>query len=350
MQYKFYIHGVPKGFVYIGPAEEKDSFLKRYYDGKRNINEFRIEARNVKGKTFYYYSYIVGKNVRNKDGRPESYLGITVRLDRYYKRALNLRYLLDSIFYSFIYNKVYESKGNVLQFRIDVIETRSPEFLELKEGVKRLIEITFAEEDLLDLTSIQNSSNYAKISMADATDSYVRDMILKFGAVSISNEYPSKAVKEITEKKDKEISEISKRMSSLKEVYDSDMAKLKKQKKESENVLNEKLNELKKENIGLQEILNKVNKNLDEIKGIIGNNCKNSGGSSIKKPEVPQTTTNDDNFKLWQFNNAGNKQNGSSLGKKKFATKKGKKWLGFIILIVALFILFIIGKLQGMDI
>ena len=49
MQFSYYLHGTPYGFKYVGNPDEETQFFKRYYNGKRDIDEFRIETRQVNG-------------------------------------------------------------------------------------------------------------------------------------------------------------------------------------------------------------------------------------------------------------------------------------------------------------
>ena len=94
MELEVYIHGNPTGFKYLGPAKEKDSFFQRFYNRTKSVGkELIIES----AQPYYYYTYLFCKNVLDTNSRPNSYFGITIRFDAYYKSAANLYTLLDTL-------------------------------------------------------------------------------------------------------------------------------------------------------------------------------------------------------------------------------------------------------------
>lgn len=265
MKFGSYIHGTPEGFEYSGIEKEKDYFFKNYYNKRRGIDEFRIEARTIGEEKFYYYSYIIGENVLNCDGRSGAYFGITVRLDCYYKKALNLYYLLDSYFHSYLYGKLFEQNGKTLIYKNTTINTS---FFEEKEALRGLIEKSFSGKDLVTLNCTK-SNDYAKISLADADDDKVMNDLERYGEVSISKEYPSNAVSNCIKEKDEEISQIKKDK-------DSKIQAINKEKEDSINQLrakyaniDNKIQELNKELNVKQKELNNTKDELNYKKNLL---------------------------------------------------------------------------------
>lgn len=79
-RYKVFLHGVPVGHEMCGAATgDERSYLKLFYGTKSDAPIF-MQTDIVNGTS--YYSYIHCNNFSNVEGRPGSYLGITVSLGR----------------------------------------------------------------------------------------------------------------------------------------------------------------------------------------------------------------------------------------------------------------------------
>lgn len=203
MDLKIYIHGIPYGFKYNGSKEDYDVFFQRYYKKLRNINEMRIEVIPMGKETYYYYSYILGKNIFDRQNdRPGSYFGITVRLDHYYKRAVNLYYLLDSFFHSYL-------DGRILEYRDFSYKFLTEDFnkINFQSDLEKLISMTFSSDDLLTI-EVKRQNDYERINISDADDDFVLKSLMTKGEVSISQSYPSKSTEKILSQKNAEIEQL----------------------------------------------------------------------------------------------------------------------------------------------
>jgi len=75
-QFNLYVHGVPIGHEICGCDEELD-YIKEFYNHDKSAKASSLlQIDVVSGSSFY--TYLRSKNVRNAQGRPGSYLGLTV--------------------------------------------------------------------------------------------------------------------------------------------------------------------------------------------------------------------------------------------------------------------------------
>ncbi len=229
MTFEYYMHGVPYGFNYAGPPLEHDVFLKRYYGDRRGINEMRIEVIPTGGKTYFYYTYIIGKNVIDgQNGRVGAYLGITVRIDAYYKRARNLYYLLDSFFHSYMGSRVLSADG---KFNVQDFDREKS----LLKALDTLVKSCFSQEDIISLTAVSkplNKEKIAKLNLLDADDDKVCETLKRVGEVSISDSYAFSGIANERSLKEREIQnlreDMQKQIAKTQEEKDSEIKRIEK--------------------------------------------------------------------------------------------------------------------------
>ena len=255
MKVDFYIHGVPYGFSYKGAKDEENVFFKRYYENRRDINELRIEAVTINGSNYYYYTYIIGKNVYDgENGRPSAYLGITVRLDQYYTKAQNLYFLLDSFFNSYLLNQIVTSSNNSYKFLVKEFENNQVIEQSLKE-LETLIGMNFSSTDLVKSFKFNRSQSFAKINFNDANEREVYDALAKYGEVSISFAHPSNAIAKFAAQKNEEMQNLQQQTSKqIKDITTKANADVVAAKQEKENAINN----LKKQYAEVDNTINKL--------------------------------------------------------------------------------------------
>ena len=187
----------------MGNPDEETQFFKRYYNGKRDIDEFRIETRQVNGKSYVYYTYILGANVYDgQNMRPGAYMGITIRLDQYYVRARNFYLLIDSFFHSY-WENVLPQNGSDRYYKETNIESLTKDL----EKLEALIMNCFSPNDLKPLQSIVYNATPIDINVGEADDTIVYNSILQNGNVSLSFLHEVSAISNIQQQIDSKVNE-----------------------------------------------------------------------------------------------------------------------------------------------
>lgn len=202
-----YIHGLPCGFQYNGAADEKTDFFNGFCVHPRGINEMRIKAVGNGEKSLFYYTYVLGRNVfDNGGGHKGVYFGLTLRLAAYYRRALNLYFLLDTFFHTCLGGSVLKEGKRSKEFVVS-------DFNNLDDPLsclKRLVQMAVGERDMLQLRTRRTADEYARLNLMDADNDTVMRCMRQKGEVSISRAYPMKSVRQLSTRKDVEIEALKK--------------------------------------------------------------------------------------------------------------------------------------------
>lgn len=123
-QFDLYVHGVPVGHEICGCNEELD-YIKGFYNHDEKVEvSTLLQIDIVNGKSFY--TYLRKKNVRNAEGRPGSYFGLTVSFSGRYCTNVQMLYkILDVIYKQICIDCLIKSENGVDRFLVKQISTAS---------------------------------------------------------------------------------------------------------------------------------------------------------------------------------------------------------------------------------
>ena len=188
MDLQLYIHGNPHGFKYDGHENEKDSFNTRYYAGERKVEkELRIEAIGNK----CYYTYFLSKNVLDTHGRKDSYFGITISIDAYYSKALNVYSLLDNICNKFVIGKVLEVINDGFKYKTDSFGAELRNKINVELATWFIDMYNNMPADFTNPVIAIHHGDSSLLNLRDSSPQKVENSLRSCGGVSISYEYPS---------------------------------------------------------------------------------------------------------------------------------------------------------------
>lgn len=123
-QFDLYIHGVPVGHEICGCDADLD-YIKGFYnhDAKVEVSSL-LQIDVVNGKSFY--TYLRKKNIRNAEGRPGSYFGLTVSFAGRYCTSVQMLYaVLDAIYRQVCVNCLIKSEAGGDRFLVKEISACS---------------------------------------------------------------------------------------------------------------------------------------------------------------------------------------------------------------------------------
>lgn len=185
MQLEIYIHGNPRGFSYLGPANEKDSFFQRFYNRSKSVGkELIIES----AKPYFYYTFLLCKNVLDTNGRPNSYFGITIRFDAYYKSAANLYTLLDTLCNKWVIGNLL--RGGKDNYQYVSYELSQNVYENIQTDLVGWISRAIDDTDLLNIQNISSTNNQVgKLNLIDCSSDNIRKYMQKYGEISISPDH-----------------------------------------------------------------------------------------------------------------------------------------------------------------
>ena len=185
------LHGVPNGQDVWGVSNDSHYF-STFYIQKNEKEYMSIETRKVDDKAYCYYNYLRYSGVTANDNRAGSYLGITLRIDAYYKDIVNMYYICEVVYKS-LFDILLTQNGNSIKFNIARFNDVDSKLKDLHKKVISLIQLTAKSSDFIEIDGkfFQNNGQSPKAFLLDCTPDNVYQALLKYGKIDISKHYPS---------------------------------------------------------------------------------------------------------------------------------------------------------------
>ena len=191
-QFDLYVHGVPVGHEMCGCNEELD-YIKGFYNHDKEVEvSTLLQIDIVNGKSFY--TYLRKKNVRNAEGRPGSYFGLTVSFsDRYCTNVQMLYEILDAIYKQICINCLIKSENGVDRFLVKQISTASYKNQNAVDYIKRVFKNNIENLHFDNLNGSSSSKAEEKFSLMEV-DSPLFHETLQQRRILVSPEYKMASV------------------------------------------------------------------------------------------------------------------------------------------------------------
>lgn len=186
------LHGVPNGHDSWGEDIDKH-YLSTFYVKKSDRKYLLIEARKIDGKPFVYYHYLKYNNVMAADGRSGSYLGITLKIDAYYKDILNIYNIMEVIYNRYLTDVAFTNEGDSIKYKVSKFDMIEAELKDAQSKIVNLILLSAKQKDFetFDSSYFNNDNKTIKVFLLDCTQENVMQALKKFGRIEISKYYPS---------------------------------------------------------------------------------------------------------------------------------------------------------------
>ena len=191
-QFDLYVHGVPVGHEICGCNEELD-YIKGFYnhDVKIEVSTL-LQIDIVNGKSFY--TYLRKKNVRNAEGRPGSYFGLTVSFSDCYCTNVQMLYeIFDAIYKQICIDCLIKSENEVDRFLVKQISTASYKNHNVVDFIKAAFKNNVENLQFGNLRGFSSSNVEAKFSLKEV-DSPLFHETLRQRRILVSPEYRTASV------------------------------------------------------------------------------------------------------------------------------------------------------------
>lgn len=190
--FDLYVHGVPIGYEVCGCDRELD-YIKGFYnhDTKVEVSSM-LQIDVVNGSSFY--TYLRKKNVRNAEGRPGSYFGLTVSFaDRYCTNVQMLYKILDTIYRQICVACLINAETGEERFLVKQISTASYKNHLAVDFIKAAFKKNVEKLQFGNLKGFSSSDSEAKFSLAEVDSPLFRET-LKSKRILVSPEYGTASV------------------------------------------------------------------------------------------------------------------------------------------------------------
>lgn len=191
-QFDLYVHGVPVGHEICGCNEELD-YIKGFYSHDVKVEESSIlQIDIVNGKSFY--TYLRKKNVRNADGRPGSYFGLTVSFPNKYCTNVQVLYdILDAIYKQICVDCLIKSEAGSDRFLVKEITTSQYKNRPAVDCIKAVFKNNIENLRFDVLKGFVSSKSETKFSLKEVDSPLFRET-LKSNRILVSPEYGTASV------------------------------------------------------------------------------------------------------------------------------------------------------------
>lgn len=269
MELDIFIHGVPKGQSIWG-KEDDPIYIQNFYTSREDETRFLVQLRDVKGKSFCYYSYLKYNNISAFDGRSGAYFGLSLRLDSYCSDTIGIYNILETIYKKYIVGSFLNGDKTKNKYLITDFKSKEVEIKKIEEYIISLIKLSLSPSDFMSLQdfTLASSSSIMEVNLIDCTKENVLNVIKKSSAIAISPFYPT--IKDLNTKK-----QLEEQISSFKKTQEEVITRL-----QSENELkikdckeeallyqqkNDELNTALQKSINETNLLTSENKRLKQI-------------------------------------------------------------------------------------
>lgn len=185
--FSLYVHGCPVGHDIWGPDENRD-YIKTFYnhDEQEQVSSsFYIER--IESNT--YYTYLRKKSVSNADGRPGSYLGMTICFaNRYCKNVYKLFKIFEAVYSQKCVGRLIEQSNGYERFLIRDFANDSADIL---NNIQKVFESNIKDLSFSNNDNMPKQSGVVKYNLNDV-DSPTFFEVFKNKKIQISPDYPSK--------------------------------------------------------------------------------------------------------------------------------------------------------------
>lgn len=210
MDIEFYIHGVPKGFDYVGPESERAYFATFYSGNKDEKTRLTVEPKKIEGRTFIYYNYLKYHNISDVSQRSGSYFGMTLRLDAYYADIIGIFSILNLLFHKFILHQMIDGDDESMKYIIERFSQKQDSIDKLKEALVGILKFSLSAHEVVPFESAVTTERRqsAEISMVDYSKESFRRLLTQHSRLSLSIDYPTERERKLIRQNEEKISEI----------------------------------------------------------------------------------------------------------------------------------------------
>ena len=177
--------------------KEDEQLIATYYTTREEDVTFQIRVIRRGNKVFCYYDYLVNnKVVICYDGRANGYFGITLRMDVYCKRPLDIFRILDTVFHLYILGKghIYEPIGERYKPNVATFEVAKDKLNMAKGAIERMLADGPGDDEFASAANLKVFSDTPeRYNIADCNDAKINKALAQTGYVQVSPQYPSVA-------------------------------------------------------------------------------------------------------------------------------------------------------------
>lgn len=215
MEVQLFLYGTPKGESIWGKDKSDYSYFSNHYNSNKDKLKFLIEVRNINGKQYTYYNYLVGGEFRDVDGRTGAFFGISLRFDAYCHDYLTVYRILDWTYQNFIVGNLINRIGNKYEYAISSLKNADASIQNIEKQIVALLNLTLQNATFTTAIDVVKAQPVNSYNIPEATDEEIFIGIEKSGKANLSPFYPRKEDNSAAQQYAEQISKLQSQISQL---------------------------------------------------------------------------------------------------------------------------------------
>lgn len=191
---KLLVHGVPYGQKKWGAEEEDSRYLSSFYGPKWTIPEvMKVEIMTFGKEVYCYYTFLKGINVCDFNGRPGSYIALTLKVNAYYADTLNIYNILKAAYEKMFVGLCVCDDGTLVKYLVPDFQDISAQLDNIERSLIGYIGSFSVNSDIISLSNLKSGHDMAffNINLAECTKQIALDAIQKTGCFLVSPHFLS---------------------------------------------------------------------------------------------------------------------------------------------------------------
>lgn len=188
------VHGIPMGQKIWGKLGDDKQYIQSFYGPKWDAPEvMKVDTITFGGTTYCYYSFVVGQNVCDQQGRAGGYFALTLRINAYYADIQNVYNILKVAYDKMCVGNCIQVSNGTTKFIIADFQNIDEKLKAIETRILNYISNFSNANDILSLNGIPsgNQTAHKKFNLHECTKSAAMDIFKQTGKLMVSPWYLS---------------------------------------------------------------------------------------------------------------------------------------------------------------
>ncbi len=203
--YELFLGGAPKGFYFLGEADR--SYVQSFYSHQcQDRLKFLVQIRQLGGRKYCCYNYLLYEGVLDSEDRKGSYFGLTLRLDMYCKDIHSIYGLLDILYRQYVHGNLLvnvsdvSGKSKYLKYTVPNFEAQSGLHKQMETAAGQLLGTMIRPESFVSFDGYpQMGANYVQVHLHDFDNAGLDALVRRDGGVAMSPYYDGRRIVDLTQ-------------------------------------------------------------------------------------------------------------------------------------------------------
>lgn len=186
---KLMVHGVPQGQRKWGTEGDDNRYLSSFYGPKWDVPEImKVELITLGQQTYCYYTFLKGQNVCDVNGRPGSYIALTLKVNAFYADANNIYNLLKAAYEKMCVGTCVSDNGQLVKYLVADFNDVATQLDQIEKHIISYIGAFSVASDVVSFSQLKLDKNETvkNINLAECTPIVALESVQRFESFFVS--------------------------------------------------------------------------------------------------------------------------------------------------------------------